>query len=459
MIDKSRHGLGPSARRRPDHRIIRLAPPHVLALSLAALSVAGMALLLLPGMTTEAAGVGWLEALFTAVSAVTVTGLAVADTGTAYTGFGQAVILVLIQVGGLGIMVFAALTIIAAGGRLGLGHRLNLGESLGVTAVGDVIDMALRISRMTLLIEAGGAVLLTAWWTPRLGLADALWFGVFHSVSAFNNAGFALWPESLTPFAGDVVTNGVVMALIVLGGIGFPVLHELASRAPVRRWSPHARVMLWGSLALIALGWAAIALLEWGNPATLGALADPGEKALAALFQSVTTRTAGFNTIDMGSLGTATAFVMMVLMFIGAGPTSTAGGIKVSTAVIMLAATTAFLRRRDEVVLADRSLPLDTVGRALAIAVVGVGTVAVGTFALVLAEPGADFLDACFEVVSAHATVGLSRGLTGEVGTAGRVVLIALMFAGRLGPLALGYALLTPRPTRIGHPRADLLTG
>lgn len=459
MIDKSRHGLGPPARRRPDHRVIRLAPPHLLALSLVILSAAGMALLLLPGMTTDGAGVGPLEAWFTAVSAVTVTGLAVADTGTAFTLAGQGVILALIQVGGLGIMVLGALTIIAAGGRLGLGHRLNLGESLGVTAVGDVLAMALRIGRMTLLIEAAGALLLTAWWTPTMGLRQAAWNGLFHSVSAFNNAGFALWPDSLTRFAGDPVSNAVVMTLIILGGIGFPVLHELASRTPPGRWSPHTRVMIFGSLALIGLGWAIIALLEWSNPATLGGLHDPVEKALAALFQSVTTRTAGFNTIDMGGLGSAAAFTVMVLMFIGAGPTSTGGGIKVSTAVIMLAATTAFLRRRDEVVLADRSLTLDTVRRALAIAVVGVGTVALGTFALVVAEPQADFLNASFEAVSAHATVGLSRGLTGELGTAGRLVLIVLMLAGRLGPLALGYALLTPRPTRISHPRADVLTG
>ena len=447
---------GPAAILDPAFATLRLSPPATLALVFALLIAAGTLLLRLPFAATTP--LGWLDAAFTATSAVTVTGLTVVDTGAGFTPFGQLVILLLIQLGGLGIVSFAMLVFLLLGHRLGLRQQVMLHQDLATTALGDVMRLVRLIAAVVLGAELAGTVLLALRWVPELGLASGTWQAVFHAVSAFNNAGFSLWPDSLARWAGDPVVNLVVPALFIVGGIGFSVLADLRGFRPWRRRAVHTRLMLAGTAVLVVASVAATALLEWRNPATLGALDGWPARLQAAWLQGVTTRTAGFSSVDIGALAPGTALAYMVLMFVGGGSTSTAGGIKVTSLVVLLAATWSFLRRRPEVVLLGRAIaPLDVL-RALALASIGMLLLLVAVFLLVLTQP-LPFLDLAFEATSAFGTVGLSRGVTTELDGFGRLVLMVLMFTGRIGPLALGFMLATPARAGIRHPAGRIQLG
>ncbi len=430
-------------------RAWRYSPPVILAVSFAVLILLG-ALLLWTPWASPGPSLGFWQALFTACSAVTVTGLVVVDTGTQLTLFGQAVVLVLIHLGGLGLMSFAALTVMAMGGRFGLRGQRLVREAMDQTSPGDVLVLVRYIAVLALSLEAIGALLLALVWVPEMGLARGLWFSVFHAISAFNNAGFGLLPESLSPWAGDPLINGVITALFIIGGLGFTVLMDLWRRRRFATLSLHSKLTLTGTLVLALGAWLLILMFEWGNRDTLGGL-PVADRAWAAWFTAVTPRTAGFNTLDTGALALPSVLLIMFLMFIGAGSNSTASGIKVSTFMVVLLATRSFLLGRSQTIAFGRGIALSAVFRAHAVVVLSLMLLMLANFLLVILEPDLRPLDLLFEGFSAFGTVGLSRGVTTELSVAGQGVVMFLMFVGRIGPLALAFSLARPRAANLRY--------
>ena len=456
LVDRRRLAHWRDQAPRALRRSLRLPPPATLTVLYAGLVALGAALLKLP--FAAEGPVRWSDAVFTSASAVTVTGLVVIDTGSHLTVFGQAVVVGLIQLGGLGLMAFAVLVLSSLGLPMGLPGRLALREDLGQTSLRDLFALVRLIVVVVVVCEVAGAVALAFAFVPNLGWGAGLWYAVFHSVSAFNNAGFALWPDSLTPYATDPVVNLVVPALFIIGGLGFAVIADLWAK---RAWRPlmlHSKLMLVGTAALITWGVATFAALEWTNPATLGAYESPWDKAVVAWFQGVTPRTAGFNTTDIGATHDSTAFLLISLMLVGGGPTSTAGGIKVTTFLVLLLATVAFFKRRSELTAFGRSIPLEDVLRVTALVSVAILFVMVATFLVLLRHDG-EFMDLAFEVASAFGTVGLSRGATGDLDATGRAVIVFMMFAGRVGPLTLGFFLATRTQPRVRYPKSPVFLG
>lgn len=438
------------------HGTVKATPPALLALLYAALIAAGAGLLMLP--IAARTPLPWSDALFTATSAVTVTGLSVVDTGSGLTLFGQGVVLTLIQLGGLGLMTFAVLVMSLLGLPVSLPHRLFLREDLNQTSIADLLHLVAIILRVVLACELAGAVLLALVFVPSLGWGQGVWSAVFHAVSAFNNAGFSLFPDSLSRWVTNPLLNITVPALFIIGGIGFSVLSDIYSTRRWHKFSLHTKLMLIGTLLLILWSVAGFALLEWSNPATLGQLATPGDKLVASWFQAVTTRTAGFNTVDIAHVHDSTALMLISLMLIGGGSTSTAGGIKLTTFIVLLLATVAFFKRRSTLHAFGRSLGHEEVLKVLALTVLSLLIVMLGTFAIMLTHDG-DFLDLAFEVASAFGTVGLSRGATAHLDALGRSVILLVMFIGRVGPLTLGFFLATRVPARVRYPSSHILLG
>lgn len=436
-------------------RLVALNPPAVLALLYLGLILLGAVLLLLPGATVRP--IGFSDALFTSTSAVTVTGLAVIDTGSALTGFGQAVVAGLIQFGGLGLMAFAALVLSALGIPMGLQGHAVLREDLNQTSLVNLGQLVRLIFIVALAAELVGAALLAIVFVPALGWGAGLWASVFHAISAFNNAGFALWPDSLSAWVGHPIIAFAVPAMFVLGGLGFVVLADIAAKRNFRRLSLHSKLMLAGSAVLSAWAIGSFAALEWTNPATLGPLST-WDRIAASVFQGLTPRTAGFNTVDIAGMHDSTTLLVICLMLIGGGSTSTAGGIKVTTVIVLLLATVAFFRRRDDLSVFGRSLALPEVLKVLALTTLSMLVVMVGIFLCTLSHDG-DFLDLCFEVASAFGTVGLSRGATPELDGFGRLVIMVIMFLGRVGPLTLGFFLATHSRARVRYPAGQIYLG
>lgn len=436
-------------------RLARMPAPQMLALAYALLVVLGTLLLKLPAARTLP--LSWLDAFFTSTSAVTVTGLAVADTGTHFTFFGQLVILLLIQLGGLGLMTFAVLLLTALGVSVGLPQRVVLREELGQSSLHNLVKLAGLVLRIALVVEAIGAVLLAYPFTRDLGLWPGIWAAVFHSVSAFNNAGFALWPDSLVRYVGDPVVNIVIAAQFILGGIGFIVIGDIWQKRTWRRLTLHSKLMLGGSAVLILWGWLVIAVLEWTNPGTLGPLSFGG-KLLASFFQGVSPRTAGFNTVDIGAMHDPTALVVILLMLVGGGSTSTAGGIKVTTFIVLVLTMIAFFKRRTALHIFGRTLGFESVFRVMALTAVSLLIVMTAIFAISISHDGTIF-DLGFEVASAFGTVGLTRGATSELDTFGQCLIMAVMFIGRVGPLTLGFLLATRSVPRVRYPEGQVFLG
>ena len=409
----------------------------------------GTLLLMLPVARTGTAWTDPVTALFTSTSAVCVTGLVVVDTGTYWSTFGEVVILALIQVGGLGTMTLASLLGLAISRRLGLRARVTAAAETKAVGLGDVRGVVLGVARTSLVVEAAVAVVLGLrfWAAYDVSPGRAAYLGVFHSVSAFNNAGFALWPDSLVRFATDPWICLPIAASVIVGGIGFPVILELRKRLRTpRAWSMHTKMTLWATGVLLVLGTVVITANEWRNPATLGQLDTPG-RLLAGFFQAVMPRTAGFNSVDTGAMYEGSLLVTVVLMFIGGGSAGTAGGIKVTTFVLLFFVIWAEVRGERDVQAFERRIGERVVRQALTVALL-VEITRMSTH-LVL-----------FEVVSAFATVGLSTGITADVGTAGHLVLVLLMFVGRLGPITLVSALaLRERQRLYHHPEGRPLIG
>jgi potassium uptake TrkH family protein len=423
-------------------RRIRRNPARIVPLGFLTAIAVGTGVLLLPVARAGPGGADPPTALFTAASAVCVTGLTVVDTPAYWSPFGQGVILALIQVGGFGIMTAATLLTLVVQHRLGLSDRLVAKLETKAAGIGDVRRVVVRIAGAVLICEA---VLITAL-SGRLWLGydyppgEALWHGTFQALSAFNNAGFATYSDSLMGFVSDWWINVPVMAGIVIGGMGFPVLFELLRRAGrPSRWSIHTRITVFGTAALLVVGFAATLALEWANPGTLGRLGG-SDKVLAAMFHSVTSRTAGFNTVDTAALLPETWAVTDLLMFVGGGSAGTAGGIKVTTCFLLAFVVWSEIRGEREVVIGRRRVSSATVRQALTVASLGAALVTLGTITLLMLtdEP----LDrVLFESVSAFATVGLSTGITADLPAAGQLVLVVLMFVGRVGTITVASAL------------------
>lgn len=437
-------------------RTFNIPPSGVLLLTYLGLIVLGTLVLALPFATHDK--ISWSDAIFTATSAVTVTGLVVVDTGGDFTLAGQAIIMLLIQLGGLGIVTFAVLILCMLGLPVGLSERIFLRSELNQTSMSDLLRMAVVILRVVLLLELIGTIALAFVFVPEFGWARGLWHALFHAISAFNNAGFGLFPDSFTRWATDPIVNLAVPLLIVVGGIGFSVLADLYYNRRWHRFSLHTRLMLAGTLALSVWSIATFVLIEWNNPATLGQFTAAGDKFMVGIFQALTTRTAGFNTLDMSALEDSSTLMFIALMFIGGGSASTAGGIKVTTFIVMLLATIAFLKRHSEPVAFQRSLGHGEIMKVLALFSLSLILVMISTFVLTLTN-NIDFMDLLFEAVSAFGTVGLSRGATGQLDPLGRAIVIGLMFIGRVGPLALGMYLATRVPPRVRYPAGKIFLG
>lgn len=434
---------------------------------------AGTVLLALPVSAVPGESTTVLEAAFTATSAVCVTGLAVVETGTHWSGFGQAVVLALIELGGIGFMTIASLILLAVSRRLGLRQTMVTRTERGALALGDVRRVLVRLAVITAVVQGTVALWLALrlWTTYDEPAGQAIWSGVFHSISAFNNAGFSLYADSLTVVRSDPGVMIALMAAIVIGGLGFPVLADLDKRVLrtgssrrrriTQRWDAltlHSKVTLATTAALLALGTIVLGTLEWTNPATFGPM-GVADKVLNSVFASVSPRTAGFNTVSIGAMHPASLLVTIVLMFIGAGSAGTSGGIKVGTFSILAMVIWSEVRGEREPTGFRRRIPATTQRQAITVALLAVALVVGGAVGLLLSrdtELGA----ALFETVSAFGTVGLSTGVTPSLDAWDDLILMALMLIGRVGPITLGAALvLRRRPTVSRVPEEAPLIG
>ncbi|MGE4579198.1 MAG: TrkH family potassium uptake protein [Desulfuromonadales bacterium] len=431
-------------------RLKSLSPAQALV-SYYALAILIGALLLRTPLAVNGEPLSFLDALFTATSAQCVTGLAVVDTGTRFSLFGQGVILLLIQVGGLGIMTFSVYLFIYLRVGISARGRWIIHETLMHTPISSWRELIKGIFLMTLVIETIGTVLLSLAFVPRLGLVEGVYSAFFHAISAFCNAGFSLYPDSLVAFRDDPLVNLTIMALIILGGIGFLVIRELrqilstpkAQKKP--RLSLHSRIVLSTTAFLVGYGTVCIFFLESGH--SLAGMSHL-ESFWTSLFQSVTTRTAGFNTIDLTHFRVPTLFLMMFLMFIGASPGSAGGGVKTTSLALFFAVLYSRLKGSPHISIFRRTIPDDVIAKALSLVILAVILIGLALFGLLIVHvpnaPGDDareFLNFAFEAVSAFGTVGLSTGATASLGGWGKGVVILLMFVGRVGLLTVAFAI------------------
>ncbi|MBP1991996.1 TrkH family potassium uptake protein [Paenibacillus eucommiae] len=425
--------------------ILQLTPPQVLVLGFAAIIMIGTFLLSLPLASKDGLPTPFIDALFTATSATCVTGLVVVDTGTHFTMFGQIIIVILIQIGGLGFMSMSTLFALVLRKRITLRERLVLQEALNQGSMEGIVRLFRKVLVYSLIIEAIAAVLFTIRWSFDLDFQTALFFGIWHAISFFNNAGFDLFGSitgpfsSLTAYADDFMTNVIAMALIVLGGIGFVVLSDLLEYKNKKKLSLHSKVVLSMTAFLIIFGAIVIFIFEYTNTKTLGSI-NFGGKVLASFFQSVSPRTAGANSLDIGGLRQATQFFIIILMFIGASPGSTGGGIKTTTFTVLVGAMLAMIRGKEDIVFFRFRLAKDRIFKAITLTMLALFLVILVAMLLSTTE-SAPFLTILFEVTSAFGTVGLSMGLTPELTMIGKILISITMFAGRLGPITLAYAL------------------
>lgn len=443
-----------------EFKTVNLQPAHILVLGFLGLIALGTCLFMIPAATADRHHLSLIDALFEATSAVCVTGLAVVDTGTTFTLFGQIILLALIQLGGWGFMTSGILMFIILGKKIGLKQRLILQESLNTFSLQGIIKLVQRVILITLIVEAIGATALAIRWSQEMSLGRAIYYGIFHSISAFNNAGFGLEADNLSKWVGDPTVNIVITSLFILGGIGFYVVADIFEKKNLRKVSLHTKVTLFFTLIINIVSTLVIFGLEYNNAATLGSL-GLADKWWAAYFQGVVPRTAGFNTIDIGQMTLSSQVYMMGLMFIGAASGSTAGGIKVTTFALLLLALWAVITNREDINIFKRRVPSSLVFRALSIAVSGVIFIFIIFFLLTITEKGAEMSMIAFETVSAFGTVGMSAGLTMELSPMGKILITIMMFIGRLGPLTMAFALAihSNKQAKIRYAEEKILLG
>lgn len=419
-----------------------MQPTRIVLLGFICAIIVGTGLLYLPAATTAHQSAPLLTAFFTAVSAVCVTGLAIVDTGTYWSFFGQAVIMLLFQIGGFGIMTVATLLGLMINRSLRLKTRLIAQTETRNLSAGDLRSIVRLIFTLTMITEGliAATLFLNFKFRYDQGLFEALWNGVFHAASAFNNAGFALYDNGLMPFSSDLLMLTAIMLAILIGGIGFPVLFDLKQRLSNKlHLSLHSKITLAGSAILLVAGTVLILMFEWDNPATLGAM-DTADKVLNAVFASVSSRTAGFNAVDIGAMEKETWSVHFLLMFVGGGSAGTAGGVKVGTFFILLLLVTAEIQGRRDVTAFGRRISSQVQREAITVLVLGSAVVVAGTW-IVLASTDFPTGQVIFEVVSAFGTVGLSTGITANLPPVAQITLTILMLVGRVGTITVAAAL------------------
>jgi trk system potassium uptake protein TrkH len=449
-------------------RSLLQSPTRVSILGFAGMIGVGTFFLMLPQASTDK-GLGLVNALFTSTSATCVTGLTVVDTGQALTLFGHLVILILIQVGGLGIMTISTFFLLIAGRRPSLVGRVIIRDTLTYGEDRDLLSIILDVLKFTFIIEGIGAALLFLRFFPGKGVGEALGLSVFHSISAFCNAGFCLFSDSFVSYQGDWCTNVIISLLIITGGIGFLVLAELKNRLSfdlrsVFRLSLHSKLVISVTLILLLSSSLLISLMEWKN---ILAPLSPSKRFLAGFFQAASARTAGFNTISVGGLANETLFFLILLMFIGASPGSCGGGIKTTTIACLGILGLSRMRGKARPQVFMRTISYGSVGKAISIVLVSTVVIIVATLVLLMTEIGevshivsrGRFLEILFEVVSAFGTVGLSTGMTAGLSVAGKLIITFVMFIGRLGPLAIAMAVSRTETSRYFYAEEDIMIG
>ncbi len=436
-------------------------PTRLVPLAFLGAILIGTFVLMLPISRTGPDATTFLTALFTATSATCVTGLSVVDTATYWTPFGQAAILTMIQIGGFGIMAFATFLGLMISRKMRLRHSLVAQAETKSLDLGDVKAILFTIFIVTICFETVVAGWLTAWlhMTHKIELGEALWHGVFHSVSAYNNAGFSTWSNNLTDYAFDPFILVPIMLAIILGGIGFPVLYELKKEwNKPDLWSVHARLTIYGSAFLFVAGFVLFAITEWTNAGTLGPM-SVGGKLLNAASHSVMTRTAGFNSIDIAQMRPETLFLSNGFMLIGGGSAGTAGGIKVTTFFLLAFAVWAEIRGQRDVTIGRRRIAPEVLRQALSVVLLALAAISAATLAI-LAITDLSLDKVLFEVVSAFATVGLSAGVTPTLPPTAQYILVALMFMGRVGTITIAAALaLRPHQVPFRYPEERPIVG
>ena len=450
-------------------RLLQLHPATLVLTSFLLTILLGMVILKLP-ISTRTGSIGWLDALFTATSAVCVTGLVVVDTGSYFSLFGQTVLLVLIQIGGLGVMTVSVALFRWLGRSLSIHSRMAMQDLFAHTPRDDIYSLIRSILFFTLGMETLGAILLTFYWSGDYAFPQALRMGIFHSVSAFCNAGFALFPDSLMQYSDSLFINLTICSLIVVGGIGFPVLYDLQTSWKQRRrkrirLTVQTKTVLWTTLFLIISGALMFAALEWE---TFAQSQPMSHRLLAPLFQSITCRTAGFNTVDIGSLREATLAMMMFLMFIGASPGSCGGGVKTTTFALLTLFTITRIRKVRRVNMFKKSIPVETVTRTISLVLISIGIIAVVLFLLLVGDSSGrandssriTFIQYFFETVSAFGTVGLSMGVTAALSSWAKTWIILTMIIGRVGVLTFSYIIIGSGTTQgIEYSEENLMIG
>lgn len=442
-------------------------PAKVMVIGFASVVLLGALLLNLPIATKSGESIGLLDALFTATSAVCVTGLIVVDTATYWSIFGQVVIITLIQIGGLGFMTIATMFALLTKKKINLRERLLIQESLNQKDLSGMVRLTRYVILITFLIEGIGAILLSFTFIPQFGLGRGVWYSIFHAISAFCNAGFDLMGSvsgpftSLTSYVDNFMIVMTISVLIILGGIGFPVMLDIIRTKKVSRLNMHSKIVIVTTAILIGIGSIFIFVVEFNNPKTLGTLSLPG-KLLAAFFQSVTARTAGFNTIDLTLIKESSLFIMMILMFIGASPASTGGGIKTTTLASLAITVRSFISGKGDIEVCERRISAATITKAIGIFFIATALVVFGTLALSLTDEGFTLVECGFEIISAIATVGSSIGGSPNLTIMGKVIVMIAMFIGRVGSLTIFIALLSKGARKkppVRYPEGKIIVG
>jgi trk system potassium uptake protein len=440
---------------------------RTICLGFLAVIAVGTILLMMPFSTSNGSWNDPIVALFTSTSAVCVTGLSVVDPGTYFSFWGQLFIALLAQIGGLGYMTTTTFLIMLIGRRFDLRQKIAIQQALDRPGMSGSTQVIRSIIATTLIFEITGVFLLLLVFVPEHGWSKGLWLAIFHSINAWNNAGFSLFPDNLIGYQSSFIVVFTITGLIIFGGIGYQVILEmyiwlrdrLLKKKATLVFSLDFKVATSTTLILLVLGTIAFFCIEIRNPETFGNLSF-SKQLLLAWFQSVTPRTAGFNTIDISKMTTAGLFITLALMFLGASPGGTGGGIKTTTLRVLTSCTKAILQGKEEVLLYERKIAIPLILKAVGVLVGSVATVILSTIIIALTDPKLEFIQILFEVVSAFATVGLSTGITSSVSTAAKIILIITMYVGRVGVLLLMSSILgDPKPTRIHYPEENLLVG
>ncbi len=417
----------------------KLNPPQVLALGFLSLILIGSILLNLPIASSSGSSIGYVNSLFTSASAVCVTGLTVLNTARDFTPFGQVIIITLIQFGGLGIMTLATVGYIIMGKKISFKERLMIKEQLNTESIQGIVKLTKKVIGYTFFLEMMGSLLLALRFVPMFGFEKGLAFSIFHAISAYCNAGFDIFGDSLIIFQNDYYVLLILSLLIILGGLGFTVYADLLAKDKLRKLTLHSKVVLIMTGSLLIIGTLSFLLFESSNPDTLGSMNFPSRLA-NSFFQSVSPRTAGFYSVDMSKIRETTIFSTIMLMFIGGSPGSTAGGIKTTTFACLLLTTISVVKGEEDVNCLNRRLPFETIKRAVSIFLIGLAIVFSTAIILTITDSSLKFINLLFESTSAFGTVGLTTGITDKLSTLGRLVITLTMYIGRVGPLTMAYA-------------------